>query len=117
MTLRDRGNIKWTSLMLPEHVKELRRYINEEYYDVTEPSIDEQQMEEMNELILESMEYNFPLTFIIYRNRRLESIEGNIHFIDSIEMEFRIIDFQDILHKVSFSKVKAIHKYEKAMET
>lgn len=117
MTIRNRGNIKWTSLMLPEHVKELRRYIHEEYYDVPEQSIDEQQMEEMNELILEAMEYNFPLTFIIYKNRRLESIVGNIHFVDSIKMEFRIIDFQDIHHKVSFSKVKAIHKYEKAMET
>jgi YolD-like protein len=117
MTIRDRGNIKWTSLMLPEHVKELRRYIHKEYYDVPEPSIDEQQMGEMNELILKAMEYNFSLTFIIYKNRRLESIEGNIHYIDSIKMELRIIDFQDILHKVSFSKVKAIHKYEKAMET
>jgi YolD-like protein len=117
MTIRDRGSIKWTSLMLPEHVRELRRYINEEYYDIPEPSIDEQQMEEMNELILEAMEYNFPLTFIIYNKRRMELIMGNIHFIDSIKMEFRIIDFQDILHKVSFSKVKAIHKYEKAMET
>lgn len=117
MTKRDRGNIKWTSLMLPEHVKELRRYINEVYYDVPETSIDEQRMEEMNELILEAMEYNFPLTFIIYKNRRFEKIDGHIHFIDSIKMEFRIIDFQYILHKVSFSKVKAIHKFEKAMET
>jgi hypothetical protein len=117
MTIRDRGNIKWTSLMLPEHVKELRRYINEEYYDVPEPSIDEQQMEEMNELILEAMEYNFPLTFIIYKNRRLEAIDGYIHFIDSIKMEFRIVDLDHFHHKVSFSEVKTIHKYEKAMDT
>jgi YolD-like protein len=74
-------------------------------------------MEEMNELILEAMEYNFPLTFIIYKNRRLEAIDGKIHFLDSIKMELRIIDFQNILHKVSFSKIKAIHKFEKAMET
>jgi hypothetical protein len=116
MTIRDRGNIKWTSMMLPEHVKELRRYINEEYYDVPEPSFDEQ-LEEMNELILEAMEYNIPLTFIIYKNRRLIAINGHIHFIDSIKMEFRILDLDHFLHKVSFSKVKAIHKYEKAMDT
>lgn len=30
MTIRERGTIKWTSMMLPEHVKELRRYIHEE---------------------------------------------------------------------------------------
>jgi hypothetical protein len=117
MTIRDRGNIKWSSLMLPEHVKELRRYINEKYYDIPEPSIDEQQLEEMNKLILEAMEYNIPLTFIIYKNRRLIAINGHIHFIDSIKMQFRIVDLDHFLHKVSFSKVKAIHKYEKAMDT
>ncbi|GGB53053.1 hypothetical protein [Fictibacillus barbaricus] len=36
MTIRDRENIKWTSLMLPEHVKELRKYLSEEYYDIPE---------------------------------------------------------------------------------
>jgi hypothetical protein len=117
MTIRDRGNIKWSSLMLPEHVKELRRYINEKYYDIPEPSIDEQQLEEMNALILEAMEYNIPFTFIIYKNSRLIAINGHIHFIDSIKMEIRIVDLDHILHKVSFSKVKAIHKYEKAMDT
>jgi YolD-like protein len=115
--IRDRGDIKWTSLMLPEHVRELRRYINEEYYDVPEPSIDEQQKEEMNELILEAMKYNFLLKFIIYKNRRLEAIDGYIHYNDSIKMEFRILDLENLLHKVSYSKIKAIHKYEKAMDT
>jgi hypothetical protein len=63
------------------------------------------------------MEYNFPLTFIIYQNRRLIAINGHIHFIDSIKMEFLIIDLEGFLHNAPFSKVKAIHKYEKAMET
>ncbi|MFG6494358.1 YolD-like family protein [Fictibacillus sp. UD] len=66
MTIRDRGNIKWTSLMLPEHVKELRKYIHEEYYDIPEPNVDEQQMDNMNELILEAMEFHFPLRFTLY---------------------------------------------------
>jgi YolD-like protein len=103
--------------MLPEHVKEFRRYINEEYYDVPEPSIDEQQLEEMNDLVLEAMEFNFPLTFIIFKNSRLVALNGYIHYIDSINMEYRIMDLDDFPHKVTFSKVKAIHKYEKAMET
>ncbi|MFD1929101.1 YolD-like family protein [Sporosarcina siberiensis] len=29
---RDRGNIKWTSLMLPEHLLELRKWTNEDAY-------------------------------------------------------------------------------------
>jgi YolD-like protein len=65
MVIRDRGNIKWTSLMLPKHVKELRRYIHEDYYDIPEPSLDVQQLEQMNDLVLEAMEFNFPLTFVV----------------------------------------------------
>jgi YolD-like protein len=97
--------------------KRIKTVHNEEYYDVTGPNIDEQQLEEMNELVLEAMEYNFPLTFIIYKNRKLVVINGHIHYIDSIKMEFRIVDLDHFLHKVSFSKVKAIHKYVKKQWT
>ncbi|MGE7184955.1 YolD-like family protein [Peribacillus sp. NPDC006672] len=48
MTIRDRGNIKWTNLMLPEHIKMLRNYFDEDYYDEPEPVLDEQYLEEMN---------------------------------------------------------------------
>jgi YolD-like protein len=61
MTIRDRGNIKWASMMLPEHLKELRKYLNEDYYDIPEPTLDEQQLVEINTFILESMEGNIPL--------------------------------------------------------
>ena len=30
--IRDRGNIKWTAMMLPEHVVELRRWMEEDNF-------------------------------------------------------------------------------------
>ena len=30
--IRDRGNIKWTAMMLPEHVVELRKWMDQENY-------------------------------------------------------------------------------------
>ncbi|GGB53473.1 YolD-like family protein [Fictibacillus barbaricus] len=116
MTIRDRGNIKWTSLMLPEHVKELRRYINEEYHDIPEHSIDEQQLEGINELVLEAMEHNFPLTFVVYLKKLLNTISGHIHYIEPHKMEFRIKSLDNDIKLVPFSKVKAIHKYEEAVD-
>ncbi|WP_137791835.1 YolD-like family protein [Bacillus sp. E(2018)] len=110
--IRDRGNIKWTSLMLPEHVKELRRYINEEYHDVPEPTLDEQQMEEMNEVIMEAMEYNVPLAFTVYRNKRLNIIRGYIHYLDLYKNELRILDNSDTVRILSFSEVKGIPKLD-----
>jgi len=31
--IRDRGNIKWTAMMLSEHVTELRRWQDEDHYE------------------------------------------------------------------------------------
>ncbi|WNB93429.1 YolD-like family protein [Bacillus sp. NEB1478] len=108
MTLRDRGTIKWTSMMLPEHVKELRKYINEDYYDIPEPIIDEQQMDEMSDLILEAMEYNKPVSFTVYKNKRLITINGFTHYIDQNKKQLKIMDSNSELHTISFSSIKKV---------
>ena len=38
--LKDRGKIKWTAMMLPEHVAELRKW-QEDYDKVKKPELDE----------------------------------------------------------------------------
>jgi YolD-like protein len=106
--IRDRGNIKWTSLMLPEHVRELRRYIHEDYYNVPEPTLDEQQMEEMNEIILEAMEYNIPLVLTLYKDKRLNTLSGYVHYIDTVKRHFRILEKNGTLRIVPFSEVKGV---------
>jgi YolD-like protein len=111
MTIQDRGNIKWTSLMLPEHVKELRKYINEDYYDIPEPTLDEQQLEEINSLILEAIELNIPLLFTIYKDKRLKEVRGFIHYIDHVKQEFRIYDMENTLHILKITSIKDVQKY------
>lgn len=110
MAIRDRGNIKWTSLMLPKHVRELRKYLHEDYFDIPEPTVDEQEMDVMNQLVLESMEFHFPLTFTIFKNKRLVTIHGFVHYMDPLKKELRIVDLKDHLHKIPFGLVKSIHK-------
>jgi hypothetical protein len=116
LTIRDRGNIKWTSLMLPEHVRELRKYLNEEYYDIPEPILDGEQMNEMNLLVLESMEFHFPLQFTLYKQKRLIPLEGYVHFVDHIKQEFRVVDFDEYVHHIPLHQIKNIHKYEEARD-
>ncbi|MFD2974366.1 YolD-like family protein [Peribacillus deserti] len=78
--------------MLPEHVSMLRKYANEEYYEESEPIIDEQQFEDVNNLIAESMEFTFPLVIQYYKNKHMNSITGFIHFVDEINRHLRILD-------------------------
>ncbi|MDF1998786.1 MFS transporter [Peribacillus frigoritolerans] len=60
--IRDRGNKKWVSLMLPEHVKMLREY-DASYNKIPKPSLDEQKYEQFNEIVSEAMEMNNILEF------------------------------------------------------
>ncbi|PAL14837.1 YolD-like family protein [Peribacillus simplex] len=108
MTIRDRGNIKWTSLMLPEHIKMLRQYFGEEYYD--EPVLDEQHLEEMNDLIAASMEFTFPISFTLYQNNRQSSLEGLVHYVDQTNRHLRVIDVDGRIHKIPFSTIKGVKK-------
>jgi hypothetical protein len=102
--IRDRGKIKWTSLMLPEHVKMLRDWQEEEKYK-TKPQLDEQQLEEMNETICCAMETGEPLAITHYVNRDFEVVVGRIHYYDDIQKQLRIIDHFDGIHYVRMQHI------------
>lgn len=89
--IRDRGNIKWTSMMLPEHVKLLRDWAKEEYF-MTKPELDEQELEELNERICMAMEENREMKFTVHENGSLCTYKGRIHYADPLEKTIRIID-------------------------
>ncbi|MED3790583.1 YolD-like family protein [Peribacillus frigoritolerans] len=103
MTIRDRGNIKWTSLML-------RQYFGEEYYDEPEPLLDEQHVEGMNDLIAASLEFAFPISFTLYQNNRLSSVEGLVHYVDQMNGHLRVIGVDERIHKIPFSTIKRVKK-------
>lgn len=81
--IRDRGKIKWTSLMLPEHVKELRD-IWEEFERDTKPEVDIFALSEMEERIRYAMEYHLPLRMKIWNELKgkCEVKTGTIHYLN-----------------------------------
>lgn len=89
--IRDRGNIKWTSMMLPEHVKLLRDWSEEDAYQ-EKPELDEQQLEQFNETICFAMEENTELIFTYYKDHFFHTCSGYVHYIDPIQHTLRIVD-------------------------
>lgn len=75
--LKDRGNIKWTGLMLTEHRKKL-----EEMYGfdktIEKPILDEQQLERLDCLIKEAIKDQFNVKIVYYENRKLNEITGKL---------------------------------------
>ncbi|WP_078379942.1 YolD-like family protein [Sutcliffiella halmapala] len=89
--IRDRGTIKWTSMMLPEHVKMLRDLVREDTYE-TKPELDEQQLDEMNELFCEAMETGKEVTITYYEKKRYHLFVGMVHHLDAYQRRLHVVD-------------------------
>lgn len=87
--LRDRGNIKWTAMMLPEHVHMVKQYIADQN-KVAKPTLDEQEWYEIEIAVKEALEFNLSLEFTYWRNGYYEKLTGRIYSHN--KTEFRIED-------------------------
>jgi hypothetical protein len=111
MKIRDRGTKKWVSLMLPEHVRELKNSLIDET-TIKQPILDVQKIEVMEETVLEAMKYNETLIFSIFFDGFIKTIIGKVHFIDYIQKEFRLKDEYGSIHFISFKDIVNIEKGE-----
>lgn len=105
MNFKDRGNKKWTSLMLVEHQKRLKELKMQES-EVDKPELDQQQLKEINFKIQKSLSENLSVIITFYENKKIRSIQGRIIKIDKykkqikieqIDKPIKIIDFVQII--------------------
>ncbi|MED3604171.1 YolD-like family protein [Bacillus subtilis] len=92
--LRDRGTIKWTSMMLPEHLTQLKQDLND-VSKIEKPSLDEQQIEEMDILVSEALEFNKELKFKLFNNGFVENVNGRVHYINFEQHRLHVKDQHD----------------------
>jgi YolD-like protein len=86
--VNDRGNIKWTSIMLPEHIQMLNDWYESEN-DVKKPIISEDKLEEMERTIQEAIQFKKKVGVFFHSAHRLQLIEGFIvgHGMGRLEIE------------------------------
>ena len=107
--IRDRGAIKWTAMMLPEHVHSVKEALAEDK-KITQPTLDEDQIHEMELLILESMEYGWNLQCEVFKNGEIRNVSGHVVYIDHLKQEIRILDNADDVHLIPFRSLVNIQK-------
>ncbi|UZJ78754.1 YolD-like family protein [Fictibacillus sp. KU28468] len=98
--IRDRGAIKWTAMMLPEHVKQLREFDLEQNEKV-KPELDEQQLELIEETICEAMAEDLFLCITYFKYHDFHLLIGKVHYLDDSKREWRIVDYHNELHKIN----------------
>jgi hypothetical protein len=105
--IRDRGTIKWTAMMLPEHVKMLREHQSDQDYG-RKPELDEQKHEELNETICAAMEENKILEFTYYERGKTAQLYGHVHYVDEIKRELRVVDKAGKMHLLKVADIMDI---------
>lgn len=81
MNFKDRGNKKWTAMMLVEHRKELKN-LKEHEDNKEKPILDEQQKEMINIKLQQAIHNNLAITIKYYKNKSFKTITGNIKKTD-----------------------------------
>lgn len=111
--LKDRGTIKWTAMMLPEHVSLLRE-LESTHNRVKRPVLDMSQIEDMEMVISEAMEFNYPVQFSVFKplpflngadTGEIIQIEGHIHYINQIRKVFHVVDSKGDTNFIKFEAV------------
>jgi hypothetical protein len=103
--LNERGIKKWNSAaFLLEHTESLREFFKQ-YDHKQKQELAEDQIEEMNNTILEAMEYNSTLNITYFKFNDFLLLTGNIYYIDQLKQELRIMDIHNSLHTVKFDEL------------
>lgn len=87
--IKDRGTKKWTAMMLPEHVEQLR---NERKEDgkVKKPVLDEQQLEELNIALGEALEYKYEVIASYFKSGEICDLVGVIESANPTTKEIKL---------------------------
>ena len=91
--LQDRGSKKWVAMMLPEHVKLLREYM-EEQKKTPRPELDEWDLDIIQENIQLAMKRNVEVEIKTWRNGAFHTHLGKVTWVD---INKRTIEMEDIL--------------------
>ncbi|WP_018934539.1 YolD-like family protein [Gracilibacillus lacisalsi] len=97
----DRGNKKWTAMMMPEHLEMLHEIFEEEQ-KIDKPTLSEDQYHEMQITINEALQFKKKLDIVYWNNHRLHTIEG---FIDKIKGTTLYVDTSDGIDLLEINKV------------
>lgn len=109
--LRDRGRIKWTAMMLPEHVRLLREWQEEEGHKKT-IEVDEQQLEEWHYLIEEAMGNHLPLLIRFAAQSGAEEALGYVHYVDFNQGMLRFVTKKEAKIWIPFTAIETISQPE-----
>ncbi|RXT07842.1 YolD-like family protein [Ammoniphilus sp. CFH 90114] len=107
--LRDRGNIKWSTMMLPEHRKLLQQLeLSQE--EESCPELTEDRWEEIQYIIQEAMGEGVEVTLTFFADKRFKHFTGKVKKFDPLRQTLHVVGEDEYTYPISVaSLVDAVH--------
>ncbi|MFJ7850790.1 YolD-like family protein [Peribacillus sp. NPDC097206] len=106
--IKDRGTIKWTSLMLPEHVKALRDWAVEDKLE-KKPELDEQAFEQIEIVVMDSLNYTLPIHLTIWENGLYTIFSCIVAKVNLVSRQLKL-ELQDDMITVTLDSLVSVER-------
>ncbi|RIU90043.1 YolD-like family protein [Oceanobacillus picturae] len=89
MSVNDRGTIKWTAMMLPEHIELLKKMWAEQEFK-EKPMLSEYQMEEINLQLQLALANDLTIELEYFRDHDYQKVKGKLLGVDVLNRFVKI---------------------------
>lgn len=102
--LRDRGNMKWTAMMLPEHLVKIREWKQEQFYD-KKRELTEWELEEIEQTIQRAFKMQKLVKLTLWDNHKLRDEVGKVTGTDAYKKEL-LLDTDLSVKHITFDQIQ-----------
>lgn len=102
--LFDRGSKKWTAMMLPEHLVEIREWKKEQFYD-KKRELTDWELEEIEQTIQRAFKSQKLITLTLWSHHNLQDKTGLVTGMDPIKKEL-LLDTDISIKRLAFNEIQ-----------
>ncbi|MFJ3389951.1 YolD-like family protein [Lysinibacillus sp. NPDC086135] len=102
--LNDRGNMKWTAMMLPEHLMKIKEWKQEQYYD-KKRELTEWEMEEIEQIVQLAYKLHEEVKITFWSDNKLHDVGGKITAINAFHKEL-LLDIDISIKRITFDQIQ-----------
>ncbi|MFY0521326.1 YolD-like family protein [Lysinibacillus sp. UGB7] len=100
----DRGTMKWTAMMLPEHLVEIRKWKQEQFHEKKRDLV-EWELEELQRKIQHVTAMKKLVTLTLWDNNQLHDETGLITATDTNKKEL-LLETETAIKRITFDKIQ-----------
>ncbi|MCS1393078.1 YolD-like family protein [Lysinibacillus boronitolerans] len=102
--LRDRGNMKWTAMMLPEHLVKIREWKQEQFYD-KKRELTEWELEEIEQTIQRAYKMQKLVRLTLWDQNKLRDEVGMVTGTNAYKKQL-LLDTDLSVKRITFDQIQ-----------